>query len=74
MCAVGFCCEAAVYCPAGFVGDEVAGNAVSADRYELARIRPDGNTVHKPEGPRTPLGVFSCFLLTHKQQYIRVHS
>ena len=71
---VGFCCEAAVYCTAGFVGDEVAGIVFSADRYELARIRSDGNAVLKPEGPRTPLGVFSCFCLYHKRMCFSVFS
>ena len=56
------------------MGDEVAGNVVSADRYELARIRSDGNTVLKPEGPRTPLGVFLVFVLSHKRKRKSVQS
>ena len=44
------------------MGDAVAGNVFSADRYELARIRSDGNAVLEPEGPRTTLGVFSVFV------------
>ena len=64
---VVFCCEAAVFCSAGFVGDAVAGNVFAADRYELARIRSDGNAVLKPEGPRTPLGVFYGLCFPHKR-------
>ena len=44
------------------MGDAVAGNAVLADRYEFTRIRSDGNAVHRPEGPRTALGVFGVYV------------
>ena len=54
----------------GSWGDAVAGNVFSADRYELARIRSDGNAVLKPEGPRTALGVYFVFVFPHKRKYL----
>ena len=55
------------------MGDAVAGNVFAADRYELARIRSDGNAVLRPEGPRTALGVFYGLCFPNKRE-CSVHS
>ena len=55
------------------MGDAVAGNVFSADRYELARIRSDGSAVQSPKG-HEPRWEFILFLFFLTSEYVSVLS